>query len=84
MNRHLLPLLSLLPLAGCMSKPVVEDQTRLASACQVTKCQCVGEKTSMFRTPPTADLKWKRTGDAYCEEGFHLERADPDAKPKTY
>jgi hypothetical protein len=84
MTRHLIPLLSLLLLAGCMSKPVVEDQTRLASACQVTKCRCVGETASMFHNPSTADVRWKRGGDAYCEEGFHLERYDPDAKPKTY
>jgi hypothetical protein len=84
MTRRLLPLLPLLLLAGCLSKPVVEDQTRLASACQVAKCRCAGDRTSTFRTAPSAEVKWKRDGDAYCEAGFHLERVDPDAKPRTY
>jgi hypothetical protein len=70
----------LLLLAGCATRPAIEDQTRLASACQVTKCRCAGERTSIFREAPTAPLKWRRDGSAYCEEGLHLERVTDEQR----
>jgi hypothetical protein len=70
-----------LVVAGCIPKPVIEDQARLSSACQVTKCQCMGEKTSVFTTPKPGTIRWRLDGSAYCEEGFHLERVTDEKKP---
>jgi len=80
MMLRLLPI-SILLVAGCAIQPPIEDQDRLASACQLTKCRCVAEKTSMFRVPATDAVNWRTTGAAYCDPGFHLERVVEEKRP---
>jgi hypothetical protein len=71
-------------IAGCATKPAIEDQGRLASACQLMKCTCQQPEQSIFRKPETRPVQWRSNGAAYCPEGFVLQRPDPDAKPSGY
>jgi hypothetical protein len=79
MARSLLPLLVLL--AGCVPKPPIEDQAQLSSACEVRKCRCAGERASIFSDAPIAAVRWRTTGAAYCDSGFHLERVVEEKRP---
>lgn len=65
-------------LAGCgfhLTDPP-EDQSRLALACETTKCDCQPPKPAFsFSTPPSEPVRWRPDGAAYCREGWLLNRA---------
>jgi hypothetical protein len=83
MTGRAFPLLVLPFLLGsCISQAPPEDQARLASACELTKCRCVGERTSVFRNnAPTAPVRWRSGGGASCDAGLHLERVSEEKRP---
>jgi hypothetical protein len=76
-----LPIALVLLVTACSTEPPTEDQSRLASACQLTKCRCVAEQTSVFRVAATDTVKWQRDGAAFCDPGFHLERVVEERRP---
>ena len=69
--------LSLIASLGLLSACAAADKGpgNLADACQLKPCTCVEEGGSAFFGRKTADLLWKRSGEAYCPEGFVLRLA---------
>ena len=62
--------------AACLPRRTIEDQSRLALACEMMKCRCVALERSPFRKVETRPVQWRPDGSASCPEGFYLERPE--------
>jgi hypothetical protein len=77
LNLIILSLAGAVLLAGCGIHllPAPEDQSRLALACETTRCDCEPPKEIMaFSTPPSEPVQWRPEGTAFCREGLLLTR----------
>jgi hypothetical protein len=39
-------------------------------------CVCEADDVGLFEKTQTAKILWRSNGDAYCPEGFHLEKKE--------
>lgn len=67
-------LLVLIAAAGCASD---DEEARLAGACQMQRCACGPEGWSPFMAGGNVPVQWRKTGEAYCPEGYRLYRIAP-------
>ena len=65
---------AVLLLAACANDPVAEPN--LALACQTVECTCVAKKAEFLKKRRVDKVKWRENGDAYCAEGYVLQRTD--------
>ena len=61
-------------LSSCLGGPKPLKNPELA--CQTISCICTANETELFQETATTKVLWKSNGDAYCPDGFHLERKD--------
>ena len=73
--RYMLAVALAAVLAGCVSDPAYQE--RMAGACQFHRCICV--KQVVLRT--TEPVKWRANGDAYCPDGYSIQRATERGDP---
>ena len=59
---------------ACANDPVAEP--KLALACQTMKCTCIAVKAEFLKKRRVEEVLWRQNGDAYCPEGFVLQRAE--------
>lgn len=64
----------LLLLTACTlgSKPLKNPEL----ACQTIPCVCEEDDASIFEDAEQAKILWRKNGDAYCPDGFHLEKKE--------
>ncbi len=78
--RALYVLMVLAPLAfltACASKTSeLEGTPRVAEACQLRSCACVGSRVFFLGVREDTEVLWRQNGAAYCPDGFELTFAD--------
>ncbi len=78
--RALYALMCLAPLAflaACASKTsALEGTPRLAEACQLRSCACVGSAIFFLGARERTEVLWRRNGEAHCPDGFKLTIGD--------
>ena len=83
-----LPVLLAATLLFACSEP---QKPNLALACSLTKCTCVSDKGRGYfernfrrqRTTST-DVLWTDRGEAYCPEGYALQRIEEKNRAQYY
>jgi len=65
-----------LVLAGCSwVNPPIENQARLALACETVRCECrLPQSRFVFSKAPPEPIVWRSDGSASCREGYLLSR----------
>ena len=74
--KALVSLIFLPVLAACVTPGPSEEV--LADACQLKPCSCVEIDGGGWLDPETKPLLWRQTGEAYCPEGYRLQRDDSE------
>jgi len=72
LQRLALAALAPIALAACAQTP--QSTESMALACQTTECICVEETQSIFESGGKAPVQWKQNGDAFCQDGYVLQR----------
>lgn len=59
--------------AGDDGGRAVEGELDMALSCQLKSCICASNTSAVFFARKTTPVRWRRNGNAYCDEGFELE-----------
>lgn len=54
----------------------LKKEPDLKLGCQTRHCTCLSKTVVPFKKRATADVQWRKNGDAYCPEGFVLRLAN--------
>lgn len=78
MLTRILAIVTLALLAACtVDEPIpADEEVSLGMACEVAQCQCRAVRQPVFGKTIVEPPEWHLDGNAYCREGFVLERLD--------